>query len=297
MYNLCCIANELKPRHRIMSMTWRRYTEIGNAFDILAERWLNNVNTTYHIIEHCFKNGWGYRVSSSLFPVLTHPEFPHQVQDAPNWEQIKQTFDKIRSANQNWGVRLSTHPDQFNVLASDNEQAVFKSIKELNIHGWLMDQLGCDRSYQNPINIHINCSKGEHSQIAAKFMENLHKCDESVTSRLVIENEDKGIWNTSSLLEHFEPYGIPITFDNLHNKCNPSYFLRGNELAEKEIMELCAQTWHGIKPIFHYSESDISSKNPRSHASLPTNRPIEFNCDWDIELKDKELAIRKLLVI
>ena len=268
-------------------MTWKRYNEIENPFHTLSERWLNNVQTTYHIIEHCHNNGWGYRVSSSLFPVLTHPEFKHQVQDAPNWPEINQTFANIKEANKKWAVRLSTHPDQFNVLASDNQEAVEKTIKELNIHGWLMDQLGCERSYHNPINIHINCSKGTHSEIAKKFVENLLKCDDSVISRLVIENEDKGIWNVEALLNNFESYGIPITFDNLHHKCNPS-------IDEQQAMDKCTNTWQGTKPIFHYSESDLNSKNPRAHAALPENRPINHECDWDIELKDKEAAIRKL---
>lgn len=287
MYNLCCIANELKPAHRIMAMTWARYTQIEDPFTVLCERWLNNVQTTYHIIEHCFNNGWGYRVSSSLFPVLTHPEFAHTIQDAANWAEIDNWFSLIKQANHEWQVRLSTHPDQFNVLASDNQQAVDKSIKELNLHGWLMDQLGCERSYNNPINIHINCSTGEPADIAAKFVSNLLRCDDSVVSRLVIENEDKGMWTVQLLLEHFSQYGIPITFDNLHHKCNPSF-------DERQAMDRCAATWGSAKPLFHYSESDPLSKNPRSHASLPVGRPVDFDCDWDIELKDKEQAIRLL---
>lgn len=287
MFNLCCIANDLKPQHKFMTMTWYQYTRMADAFTVLSARWLNNVKTTYHTIEHCHRNHWGYRVSSSLFPVSTHPDFAHQIQDATDYAQIQSWFDQIRYDNQQWGIRFSTHPDQFNVLASTNQQAVDKSIRELNQHGWLLDQLGCPRSYLCPINIHVNSSVGSASEIAQRFVTNLLRCDGSVTSRLVVENEDKGMWNVPMLLEHFGGYGIPITFDNLHHRCNPS-------IHERQAMEACAATWHGIKPIFHYSESDPCSPNPRAHATLPVARPPEFDCDWDVELKDKEQAIRML---
>lgn len=287
VYNLCCIANELKPSRRFMAMTWLRYTQLDDAFTVLSERWLNNVQTTFHTMEHCFRNGWGYRVSSSLFPVATHPEFGHSIQDAANYAQIEACFAQIRQANQQWGIRLSVHPDQFNVLASENQQAVDKTIQELNLHGWLLDQLGCSRTYHNPINIHVNSGSGDPADIARRFVSNLLRCDDSVISRLVLENEDKGMWTVDRLIEHFGPHGIPITFDNLHHLCNPS-------CDEMQAMRRCAATWGGIRPIFHYSESDPGSTNPRAHACLPVSRPADFDCDWDIELKDKEQAIRLL---
>ena len=142
-----------------------------------------------------------------------------------------------------------------------------------------MDQLGCERSYYNPINIHINNTKGELPDIASRFMSNLAKCDESVTSRLVVENEDKGCWNVDNLLKHIS---LPITYDNLHDKCNPS--------TKNTYLE-CAETWP-CKPLFHYSESHPDKTNPRSHADMPVDFPCSDDYDWDIELKSKDAAIR-----
>jgi UV DNA damage endonuclease len=266
-------------------MTWSRYIQLNRDVRQLSERWLNNVRTTHKTIEHCYNNGWGYRVSSSLFPCATHPDFGYTIEQTPAWPQIKQVFEQIRRDNERWQVRLSTHPDQFNVLASDNQRAVDKSIIELNLHGWLLDQLGCDRSYFSPINIHVNRSKGDPATIASLFTANLGRCDDSVRSRLVVENEDNGIWNVQLLLEHFD---LPVTFDNLHHCCNPS-------IGEREAMVGCAMSWRGVRPIFHYSEADLSSSNPRAHARCPVGVPVDFDCDWDVELKDKELAIRALV--
>ena len=289
MYNLCCISNELKDQgYKFQTMTWKRFNQLCDehgaeyALDQLGKRWLNNVEVTRLCIEHCADNGWGYRVSSALFPCLTHPEFEYSVQNVPQYEQIMEEFRDIVYYNESWQVRLSTHPDQFNVLASENQASVDKTIAELNHHGWVMDMLGCERSYRNPMNIHVNCTKGDLSDIAARFMSNLAKCDESVTSRLVVENEDKGCWNVDNLLKHFR---LPITFDNLHDKCNPS------ETSSDACMYQCAATWN-VRPLFHYSESHPEKTNPRAHADMPIDKPCSDQYDWDIELKSKDAAIR-----
>ena len=294
MYNLCCISNELKEQgYSFKTMTWKRFNQLRDqhgeehALFELGERWFNNVTVTLECIEHCAREGWGYRVSSDLFPCLTHPDFHYKVSDVPQYDEIMELFQECRDNNA-WGVRLSTHPDQFNVLASENQASVDKTIAELNHHGWVMDQLGCERSYQNPMNIHVNCTKGELSDIASRFMSNLNKCEQSVTSRLVVENEDKGCWTVTNLLEHFD---IPITYDNLHDKCNPSQFLPfdGNYFYP---MEECAKTWGSVKPLFHYSESHPDKTNPRAHADMPVDKPCSDQYDWDIELKSKDAAIR-----
>lgn len=305
MYCLCCISNELKEQgYSFQTMTWKQFTKICKeegdqvALDKLGSRWLNNVQVTRKTINHCLSNGWGYRVSSDLFPCLTHPDFKYSIEDVPHYTSIMETLYAIATENtDNLGnqlVRLSCHPDQFNVLASDNEESVTKTIKELNLHGWIMDALGCEQSYKNPINIHINCTKGDPADIALRFVNNLSRCNASVVKRLVVENEDKGIWNVDNLLKYiYKPYKIAITFDNLHHKCNPSSNCFSDD-GEDIAMGLCDLTWHGIKPLFHYSESDPTNKNPRAHADTPTDiPPCEFY-DWDIELKAKDMAIRML---
>jgi UV DNA damage endonuclease len=295
MYSLCCISNELKPNHSFKTMTWKRFNDLGAgnaALKELSARWLNNIKVTHRIIQHCANNDWNYRVSSSLFPILTHPDFPYNFHNAPDHQQILSEFRAIQDAR--YPVRLSCHPDQFNVLASRNESSLAKTKNELECHGWMMDLLGCERSYQNPINIHVNCSDGEPWEIADRFAANLATLSDSVRSRLVVENEDKSIWTVEHLIKHFyNRHGIPITYDNLHDKCNPS---------DAGIYD-CVATWGKYKPLFHYSESHPTKPNPRSHADMPTDFPshyisasetLSYNVDWEVELKSKDLAVREL---
>ena len=291
MYSLCCISNSLaNDGHKFQTMTWHRFSQLDRdeAVATVSARTLNNIRVTYKILRQCAANGWAYRVSSNLFPLLTYNVANLKLADYPDYIDIMAALADCASVVRDKGVRISCHPDQFNVLASMGKPQVDKTIRELNHHGWLMDQLGGWRDYRTPINIHVNNTKGEPSEIAARFMSNLAKCDESVRSRLVVENEDKGIWTPKLLSEHFD---LPITYDNLHHKCLP------DGLSHAKAFSLCYKSWMRggyFKPLFHYSESHPDKTNPRSHADMPSERPYEtfsMPVDYDIELKSKDAAI------
>ena len=294
MYSLCCISNSLSEQgHKFQTMTWARFSKLPReeAVATLSARTLNNIRVTYKILEQCVSEGWGYRVSSNLFPLLTYDVAELKLEDYPDYIDIEAALADCASIIRDKRIRVSCHPDQFNVLASEGKHNVAKTIKELNHHGWLMDMLGAPRDYRAPINIHINNTKGDPADIAARFMANLAKCDESVQSRLVVENEDKGIWTPSLLVKHFD---IPITYDNLHHKCLP------DDLTQEQAHRLCYKTWMRggyYKPLFHYSESHPNKTNPRSHADMPTATPassFDAPVDYDIELKSKDYAIASL---
>ena len=290
-YNLCCISKSLASEgHKFQTMTWARFSKLPReeAVRTVSERTLNNIRVTHKILEQCASKGWGYRVSSALFPLLTYDVAELDLEDYPHYNAIMEALNDCAKVIRENKIRISCHPDQFNVLASEGKHNVAKTIKELNHHGWFMDMLGAYRDYRCPINIHVNNTKGEPAEIAARFMANLAKCDESVRSRLVVENEDKGIWTPKLLVENFQ---IPVTYDNLHHKCLP------DGLTQDQAHRLCYMTWMRrgyFKPLFHYSESHPDKPNPRSHADMPTAMPpqsISMGVDYDVELKFKDEAI------
>jgi UV DNA damage endonuclease len=95
------------------------------------------------------------------------------------------------------------------------------------------------------------------------------------------------------LITHFHPKtNIPITFDYLHHKCNPDI------LDEETAIKACHDTWHGYKPLFHYSESAVGN-NPRKHADYPENTFDNYGLEFDVdyELKAKDYAIEHHLEI
>jgi UV DNA damage endonuclease len=295
-YGLCCISLNLKDEgHKFQTMTFKRFSSLPReeALEILGERILNNLLVTNEHVRYCHRNNWVYRLSSDIFPLLTYEKANVDLTDLPNCTEILDAIDLITKTIEETEVRISAHPDQFNVLASTNEESVQKTIDELNFFSSFMDCIGCSADYNSPINIHINNKQGSYEEIIDRFILNYNRLDPNCRRRLVIENDDKvGGWSVQELLEHFHPAtNIPITFDYLHHKCNPSV---DEDYTEERCVKLCYYTWQSVKPLFHYSESKVGN-NPRAHADYATEIFDTYGLDFDVdmELKMKDEAILK----
>jgi UV DNA damage endonuclease len=290
---LCCISLELKDQgYSFQTMTYKRFASLPRpeALTILGERILNNLQVTNETIRYCGENDWCYRVSSDLFPLITYDEAAISLEDLPNHDQIQDEFDRIEQTIIDTGVRISAHPSEYNVLASNNQAAVDKTITELNFFSSFFDRIGLPASYDCPMNIHIQNKNGSYDEIIGRFIHNKSRLDKNCQRRIVVENDDKvNCWSVDELVTIFhDRTNIPITFDYLHHKCNP------NGLDEETAIKRCYETWGGYKPLFHYSES-APGNNPRKHADYAT-QPIntyelEFDCDYELKMKD--LAIKQ----
>lgn len=292
-YGLCCISLILKEQgfsHK--TMTFKRFNSLPReeALATLGERIQNNLAVTNETIKFCAANNYVYRISSDIFPLITYDEANVNLEDLPNYEDIEQEFDNIEQTIADMGVRVTCHPSEFNVLASTNDKAVDKTITELNFYSSFLDRIGCPANYDSPMNLHIHNKTGTYEEIISRFITNFSRLDDNCRNRLVIENDDKlNCWSVRELLDHFHSRtNIPITFDYLHHSCHP------NSMNEEDAIRACYDTWHGHKPLFHYSESRPGN-NPRAHADyaeIPFNT-YGLDFDIDMELKMKDLAIEK----
>lgn len=281
-YNLCCILNDGKDGFK--TVTQKHFKGLKPLYDVYR----HNFKVLNRIIRYCASKKWGLRISSSLMPLSTLPSY------SIDWEsnEFSAEINACRDLIAQLGVRVSMHPGPYCVLESENEATVSAAIHELNWHGWLLDKLGAPRSHQSPINTHIYTSKGDMMTLAGRFLKGFLRLDESVKSRLTVENNDKGgLWNCDNLLifnrlaNDILRINIPLCFDTLHDQCLPS------SLSSRECFDAFYGTWNGVKPIFHYSES---SDGTNAHADYPTKLPPDWgNVDWDIELKAKNHAIEK----
>lgn len=280
---ICCIVLALEPK-KFQTMTYKRFSELPRhvALSTLGDRILNNMNVTYDAIQYCCTNGYNYRLSSSLFPLITYDEANVKLQDLPQYNSIISAIGKIKNLVTSCDVRISCHPSEFNVLASENQKAVDKTIEELDFYGWFMTEIGCPMDYRSPMNIHVNNASGDWGAIAARFAENVCRLSLNVASRLVVENDDKEkCWSVNKLIKHLHPYGFPITFDYLHHACH------SDNTEEQDAFDSCVATWGKFKPLFHYSESAPDQKNPRKHADYATKSPNTYNKDIDIDYEFK----------
>jgi UV DNA damage endonuclease len=277
------------------------------ALKILGDRVSENMTTTLDTMKQAHDNEWGYRISSTLFPLFTLDEAQVSLDVLPNAAEIDQKLYDIQSFIS--GVspqvfRVSFHPDHFNVLCSSNPEVVRRTVEGLEHHAWAMDRMAGEnsRDYWHPLNIHMSRSTGDPEVIAKEFISNYNKLSHRVKSRLVLENEDKGVWTPDMLYELiYSETKIPITYDNLHHKCNPGKW------DTRKAFSMCASTWreHDVNPLFHYSEGGANG-NPRAHTDFATSNPKTFreqfddyytgllDIDWDIEIKQKDYAIQNI---
>ena len=296
-FGLCCISldlQELEEPYKFQTMTYKRFSSLprDEALDILGSRILNNMQVTHATIQHCAENDYCYRISSDLFPLITYTAADISLHDLPQYSDIMEEIAAIKQSLQDYPIRISCHPSEFNVLASTNADSVDRTIRELNFYANFLDLIGCPQDYNCPMNMHINNRDGTNAEVTDRFIANFKRLQPNVQARLVIENDDKlNCWSVKQLIEDFHPKtNIPITFDYLHHACHP------DDLTEQEAIEMCYSTWQGYRPLFHYSES-AAGNNPRKHADYAEQDFALYDLDFDVdfELKQKDFAIAKWL--
>jgi UV DNA damage endonuclease len=281
----CIILGDNASKFKTLQLT--RIKSIPNPKYKIHETYTHNLAELCKVLDYLTsKSIFHYRISSNLFPLADHIDYAKYFDEfcayEYNWSKAKQkVYDYFRC-----GGRLSTHPDQFCVISSSKQEVNESGMRILNHHAKMMDMLGCTRSYFCPINIHVsNGNSSELASVAAhKIMRQL---PENVMSRLVFETEDKSYWTYQKLIKLFP--NIPITLDYHHRLIN-------NEgESELDAHNACVSTWKNVKPLFHYSEGKDSALDI-SHSDFVSSLPqCATGVDIEIEAKQKNLAVLKLL--
>ena len=274
-------------------MVKKTFMERGMAY--ASELALKNIKDLYQIISWNNKTGIKmYRMTSDLFPWFSE----YEIKDLPDYKEICHHLIMCGKEAKENGQRLTFHPSHFAILASQNQNVVSNALKELRQHGEIMDIMELERSYEYPINIHVNTAKPTKEDAADRFCKAFDQLHESAKTRLVVENDDKkSAFTPTDLYELVhKKIGIPITFDFHHHKCNPDL------LTEEEALELCISTWGKNRALTHYSDSrkiyeDISARDVAHSDWIWAKELPTYGKQFDIELevKMKELALLKLI--
>jgi len=275
--------------------TMVKRTFIAKGIDYVSDLVLQNVADLERIIDWNEENGIKmYRMSSDMFPWATEYEFT----ELKDWNEIQKILQRCGAKVTMYKQRLSFHPGPFNVLVSPKENVVLNTIKDLEVHGRIMDVMELSKTPYNKINIHCNGVYGDKIAAMDRFCSNFDKLSNSVKTRLTIENDDKAsMYSVKDLMYIHSKINIPIVFDYHHHQ-----FCTG-DLIEQHALELAITTWpKGITPAVHYSESKALHENntklkPQAHSDYIQKLPETYNNDVDImvEAKQKDLAILKFI--
>jgi UV DNA damage endonuclease len=251
---------------------------------------LANVKDLRKIVEWNEENGFKfYRVSSGLFPWMTEYSFD----DLPDWPEIQEELRGIGDYVTSVGQRLEFHPSHFTVLASPNEKTVAKSIRDLEQHSRIFDEMGLEPSHWNPLNIHIGGAYGDKESATQRWCDNFLRLSENCRKRVVVENDDKAnMYSVKDLHSMvWRKVRVPITFDIFHHT-----FCTGG-IKAYNAAQLAASTWKKVPMVIHWSSSMKMYENGEAKSVAHANYIYDEFEDWNTggwfmcESKAKELSV------
>ena len=291
-FGYACLNMTLGPKAGgFRSMIKRTFAEKG--LQHASRLTLENVETLHGIVEWNNRNGIQvYRMTSDLAPWASEYEF----EQLPDWHAIRSTLERTGKLARESDQRLSFHPGQFNCLTSPREHVVANCVRDLRIHGEIMDAMGLPNTTAAKINIHLGGAFGQKDESMDRWCRNFERVPENVKRRLTVENDDKAnCYSVVDLHKVWQRTGTPITFDFHHHR-----FCDGG-LSERDALHLAASTWPaGVRPVTHYSESareregrDVSATAHSNFVDGPVD-PHGLEIDCVVEAKAKELAVIQL---
>jgi len=185
------------------------------------------------------------RISSDILPVYTESSWRYYWQLADVKRYMETAFRAVGELARVRNVRLSFHPGQFTVLASDNDDIVNRSIEEFEYHADMIRMMGYGRTFQDfKCNVHIAGRRG-----AQGIIDVYGRLSPEARNTLTIENEEMkhGLDDCLVLCDA----GVPIVLDIHHHWVREGEYISVLDDRTKRVLE----SWRGLRPTLHYSVS------------------------------------------
>jgi len=258
--------------------------------DQIYQTYLNNIkNLKENIIKVSGIGFKSFRISSNLFPLYDKAD-TSLIENEEICNLLKETGDVIKSLN----VRVSSHPSQWCVIASEKDSVIENAVANLKHHAWVFDMMGLDQTRYYSINIH-GAPKGQYS----KLINSINNLPNNVKNRLTLENDELS-YSVKKLYEAYKETGVAICYDSHHHSFNT------DGLSGEDAMSMAMETWESVKPNTHLSNSEQEFINSgsftekRKHSNYYHTIPqYQLNAnnsgkiDIDMECKMKNIAILK----
>ena len=184
------------------------------------------------------------RLGSEMLQGYTEPAWIDWWQQSDVQAHLEKIFAPIGARARELGVRLSFHPGQFCVLASENDNIVERSIAEFEYHADMARWMGYGKTFQDfKINVHIAGRRGPEGIRAV-----LGRLSPEARNCITIENEENS-WGLDDCLTISDI--VPIVLDVHHTWCREGEYLDPNSDRVKRVLD----SWRGVRPAMHYSVS------------------------------------------
>jgi UV DNA damage endonuclease len=186
------------------------------------------------------------RIVSNVLPCYTHPVARPRYDEPALREAAEAGLSAAGARAREAGVRLSMHPGQFCVLATDSPAALANSVAEVEYHTEVMRMLGLAGSW-HPMGAHINVHGGARGPGVAGFLRGFARLSEDARGLLTVENDETS-YGLDSLLPLAE--SLPIVLDLHHHWCHSA----GEHLGPDDPRIAAVRaSWRGTRPVGHIS--------------------------------------------
>jgi len=219
--------------------------------DVAVEKLWNlmkgNIESIHLLVEKVSKldgNLRMVRLSSDILPVYTEPTWSWFWRQPDVVAYAERHFAKVGECARRNDVRLSFHPGQFTVLASDNADIVNRSIEEFEYHVDMARWMGYGKEFQDfKINVHIAGRAGP-----AGIKSVLPRLTPEARNTITIENDEIS-WGIDASLELVDD--LALVLDIHHHWIKTGEYIDPNDDRVKRIID----SWRGQRPVIHYSVS------------------------------------------
>lgn len=235
-----------------------------------------------------------FRVPEDVFCWFSEYEY----ENLPEFDIVFSLLEKVGSFCKENQMTLGSHPSQYHVLGSDNENTVEKTIHSLNQQAKMFVMMGLNRPKDlRNINIHLGTTKLGKEKSAIRFLKAWERLADHTKERLTLEEDDKSsMYTIKDLYEMIHVHtGLSLVADCHHYICNDN-----NKIPIHESFNLASSTWpKDIDPIAHMSSSktleDSNYKgNMRAHSdyileAIPVSPTRKTR--FELEAKMKEQSV------
>jgi UV damage endonuclease UvdE len=320
----CCQFHDTKLAKRYnFGTTTKTYALKDGGKQRVQEKALSNCRKLLSVLQNYFAhqphNLRAFRISSELFPCYT-------LDFTKDWyEEIMPEISEILAeagrVAKEYSIRLSVHPGQYTVLASNKPDVVEKSIEDLEYHALYGSLMGLP-AQDFSMNIHLQgLYGGKHIDGIKRFAAHFPYLSDYAQGCLSVENEDKpNGYDIAHTLELAQLIPIRCTLDTHHYACHRMVETEKVYLGEKtvnrkvrDVVHITAnsdyfkeavKSWRGVRPLFHKSQSfhpdnEAYWMKPNAHSEtywdedlMANHVPMLEYADFDIEAKHKEVAVK-----
>tara|TARA_B100002019_G_C21248463_1_gene589704 strand:- start:24 stop:1079 length:1056 start_codon:yes stop_codon:yes gene_type:complete len=248
------------------------------------------------------------RLGSSILPAFTERDWSYywQLPDISRYYETE--LSKVGANARDLDVRISMHPGQFTVLASDRDDVVTRSIEEFEYHTTVLRSMGYGQQFQDAkCNVHISGRRGPQGIIDV-----LGRLSPESRNCITIENDEMS-WGIEASLELQKHCALVL---DIHHH----WVATGEYISPMDDRVLrIKDSWRGVRPVIHYSvsredyltehcettkpnyaellETGYKKAKLRAHSDMYWNTAVNewavsFNTDFDImcESKHKQIA-------